>query len=195
MQSKLRCCGKHPCCARSALDFIPNPWVFAVRLHHWVQLTHAGTQSHSGGQEQFLPHLHSVEHSFPHLCKAISLSVHPELIPIKGAAIPWLHRNSCLSALTVAGSCSNYSKLKIKTSSRITRALPAAQHYHPSSCTKELFPDTGTKAALSPKSHKTITSIIKSNLLFFFPPDNYLLRKQERKLIVPNIFFSISAHL
>lgn len=100
--------------------------------------------------------------------KATSVSLHPKLIPIKGAAILWLHRNSCLSAQTVAGSCSNNNKLKIKTLSRIIRALPAPQHYHPSSCTKELFPDTGTKAALSPKSHKTINSIIKSNLIFFF---------------------------
>lgn len=110
--------------------------------------------------------------------KAISMSLHSKLIPVKRAAILWLHRNSCLSARTIAGSCSNHSKLKIKTLSRIIRALPAPQRYHPSSCTKELFPDTGAKAVLSPKSHKTINSIIKSNF-FFFPSDDYFLRKQE----------------
>lgn len=119
----------------------------------------------------FLPNLHSLEHSFPHLCKG-HFHVSPSKIDTnQGAAIFWLHRNSCLSPRTIAGSCSNNSKLKIKTLSRIIGALPAPQHYHPSSCTKELFPDTGTKAALSPKSHRTINSTVKSNL-GFFPPDN-----------------------
>lgn len=134
------------------------------------------------------------EHSFPHLCKG-HFHVSPSKIDTnQGAVILWLHRNSCLSAWTIAGSCSNYSKLTIKTLSRIIRALPAPQHYHPSSCTKELLPDTRTKAVLSLESHKTITSVIKSNLLFF-SPDNYLLRKQEGKLIVPNIFCSLSVYL
>lgn len=52
-QSKLRCCGKHPCCTCSDLDFIPNPRVFSVRLHHWAQFTHARAKSHSGMHEQF----------------------------------------------------------------------------------------------------------------------------------------------
>lgn len=53
VQSKLRCCGKHPGCACSGLDFIPNPGVFSVRLHHWVQFTHVRTKSHSRMHEQF----------------------------------------------------------------------------------------------------------------------------------------------
>lgn len=158
MQSKLRGFSEHPCCARSVLDFTPNTQAFPVRLRIIDNAIHTCKHKDTllNALTVFCLISTQPEHCFPHIRKGYfhvsqfkidTIQEGSSLFGSIGVAA-FLHR-------VLVGA--EVSTVKFKMHHRIIRLLPATEHYHFSSFTKELFPDKGTKAALShPKGIKPL---------------------------------------
>lgn len=155
MQSKLRCFSKHLCCV---LDSTPTTQTFSVRLRIIDNAIH--TCKH---KEMLLNALTvfclistQPEHCSSRICKGFFFHVSQFKIDTiqEGSnlfgsiwiAAP-LHRVLVGAEVTT---------VNFKTHHGIIKVLPPSEHYHFSHFTKELFPDKGTKAALSLKRHKPI---------------------------------------